>query len=88
MAQKKDIKFLRSVEIGQDKEKYCRFKRYGIKYVDYKDPDFLKGFVNEQGKLLPRRLTGNSLKFQRKVATAVKRARKIAILPYTTDLLK
>ncbi len=89
MAQnKKDIKFLQSFEIGKDKQKYCRFKRYGIKYVDFKDPDFLKGFVNEQGKLLPRRLTGNSLKYQRKVAQAVKRARKLALLPYTTDLLK
>ncbi len=89
MAQnKKDIKFLQSVDIGKDKKKYCRFKRYGIKYVDFKDPDFLKGFVNEQGKILPRRLTGNSLKYQRKVAQAVKRARKLALLPYTTDLLK
>jgi small subunit ribosomal protein S18 len=45
-------------------------------------------FVNEQGKILPRRITGNSLKFQRKVSTAVKRARQIALLPYVTDLLK
>lgn len=88
MAQKKDIKFLQSVEIGKDKKKYDRFERYGIKYIDYKDPDFLKGFLNEQGKILPRRLTGNSLKHQRRVAQAIKRARKIALLPYTTDLLK
>ena len=59
-----------------------------IKYVDYKDPDFLMRFLNEQGKLLPRRITGNSLKFQRKVAQAVKRARQIALLPYVSDLLK
>jgi len=45
-------------------------------------------FVNEQGKLLPRRITGNSLKYQKKVAVAVKRARHLAILPYVTDLLK
>ena len=45
-------------------------------------------FLNEQGKLLPRRITGNSLKFQRKVAQAVKRARQIALLPYVSDLLK
>ena len=45
-------------------------------------------FVNEQGKLLPRRITGNSLKYQRKVATAVKRARHLAMLPYVTDNLK
>jgi small subunit ribosomal protein S18 len=60
----------------------------GIHYIDYKDADFLKKFLNEQGKLLPRRLTGNSLKFQRKVSQAVKKARQMAILPYVTDLLK
>jgi len=70
------------------KQKYCRFKKAGIKYIDYKDPDFLLKFVNEQGKLLPRRITGTSLKYQRKVATAVKRARQIALLPYVTDMLK
>ena len=53
-------------------KKYCMFRRSGIKYVDYKDPDFLNRFINEQGKILPRRLTGTSLKYQRKVATAVK----------------
>ena len=70
------------------KEKYCRFKKMKIKYIDYKDPEFLMRFLNEQGKLLPRRITGNSLKFQRKVAQAVKRARQIALLPYVSDLLK
>jgi small subunit ribosomal protein S18 len=60
----------------------------GIKYIDYKDPDFLKKFLNEQGKILPRRLTGTSLKYQRKVATAIKRARHLALLPYVTDLMK
>jgi small subunit ribosomal protein S18 len=48
----------------------------------------LKKFINEQGKLLPRRLTGNSLKYQRKVSDAVKKARQMALLPYVTDLLK
>jgi len=70
------------------KKKYCRFKKNGIKYIDYKDANFLLKFINEQGKLLPRRLTGTSAKFQRKVATAVKRARHIALLPYVTDSLK
>lgn len=88
MASRDDIKFLSNPKIGQKRKKYCRFKRYGIKYIDYKDPDFLKQFVNEQGKILPRRITGNSLKYQRKVATAVKRARHLAMLPYVTDLLK
>jgi small subunit ribosomal protein S18 len=62
--------------------------KYGIKFIDYKDPDYLAAFINEQGKLLPRRLTGTSLKYQRKVAQAVKRARHIAMMPYVADMLK
>lgn len=73
---------------GETQKKYCRFKKNGIKYIDYKDPDFLLKFVNEQGKILPRRLTGTSIKFQKKVSQAVKRARHIALLPYVTDSLK
>lgn len=70
------------------RKKYCRFKKSGIKYIDYKDADFLLKFVNEQGKILPRRITGNSLKFQRRVAQAVKKARHLALLPYVADGLK
>jgi small subunit ribosomal protein S18 len=69
-------------------KKYCRFKKAGIKYIDYKNPDFLLKFLNEQGKILPRRLTGNSLKYQKKLAQAVKKARHLAILPYVADGLK
>lgn len=85
---KTDIKYLTTQRVEIRQKKYCRFKKMGIKYIDYKDPEFLKRFINDQGKLLPRRLTGNSLKFQRKVATAVKKCRQMAILPYVTDLLK
>jgi small subunit ribosomal protein S18 len=74
--------------VEDNRKKYCRFKKNGIQYIDYKDANFLLKFINDQGKLLPRRLTGNSLKFQRKVATAVKKCRQMAILPYVTDLLK
>lgn len=88
MAQKNDIKFLTSTRVERRQKKYCRFKKMGIKYVDYKDAEFLKKFLNEQGKMLPRRITGNSLKFQRKVAQAIKKARQLALLPYVTDLLK
>jgi small subunit ribosomal protein S18 len=88
MASRDDIKFLSNPNIGQDRKKYCRFKKFGIKHIDYKDPDFLLQFINEQGKILPRRITGNSLKYQRKMSPAVKRARHLAILPYVTDLLK
>ena len=76
------------ITVEVKREKYCRFKKSGIKYIDYKDPDFLLKFINEQGKLLPRRITGTSLKFQKKVSTAVKRARHLALLPYVADLLK
>ena len=69
-------------------KKYCRFKRAGIRYIDYKDPDFLLKFVNPQGKILPRRLTGTSLKFQRRLAVAIKRARHLALMPFVADELK
>ncbi|HTM67057.1 MAG TPA: 30S ribosomal protein S18 [Flavipsychrobacter sp.] len=88
MPKQNDIKFLTSTRIEKRPKKYCRFKKMGIKYIDYKDGEFLKKFVNDQGKMLPRRITGNSLKFQRKVAQAVKKARQMALLPYVTDLLK
>ncbi len=88
MATKDDIKFLSNPNIGQQRKKYCRFKKFGIRYIDYKDADFLLQFINEQGKLLPRRITGNSLKYQRKISVAVKRARHLAMLPYVADLLK
>lgn len=70
-----EIRYLNPVSVDVKKKKYCRFKKLGIKYVDYKDGEFLKKFLNEQGKILPRRLTGTSQKFQKKVAQAVKRAR-------------
>lgn len=82
------IKYLTATKIGLVRKKYCRFKKNGIKYIDYKDPEYLLKFINEQGKILPRRLSGNSLKYQRKIGQAVKRARHIAILPYVADLLK
>ncbi len=84
-----EIRYLTPLDINPNsKKKYCRFKRLGIKYIDYKDPDYLLKFVNEQGKILPRRLTGTSLKYQRKVSVAIKRARHLALLPYQADLLK
>lgn len=83
-----EVVYLAPIQIEVKRKKYCRFRRAGIKYVDYRDVDFLLKFVNEQGKILPRRITGTSAKYQRKVATAIKRARHLAILPYVTDLLK
>jgi len=76
------------IKSQKNTKKYCRFKRHGIKYIDYKDPDFLKKFLNDQGKILPRRITGTSLKFQRQLAVAIKRARHLGLLPFVTDTVK
>lgn len=83
-----EIRYLTPPSVEVKKKRYCRFKKNHIKYVDYKDPEFLKKFLNEQGKIMPRRLTGTSLKYQRKVATSIKRARHLALLPYVTDMFK
>lgn len=88
MANQTEIKYLTPIAVDVRKKKYCRFKKTGIKYIDYKDANFLLRFVNEQGKILPRRVTGTSLKYQRKVAQAVKRARHLSLMPYVADLLK
>ena len=83
-----EIRYLTPPTVEIKKKKYCRFKKAKIKFIDYKDPEFLKKSLNEQGKILPRRITGTSVKYQKKVATAVKRARHLALLPYLTDLMK
>lgn len=83
-----DIKYLTPIAVDTKKKKYCRFKKSGIKYIDYKDASFLLKFVNEQGKILPRRITGTSTKYQKKVSQAIKRARHLALMPYVADLLK
>ena len=88
MAQESEIRYLTPPSVDTTKKKYCRFKKRGITYMVSKDPEFLKKFLNEQGKILPRRITGTSLKYQRRVAQAIKRARQIPLLPYVTDLMK
>ena len=65
-----------------------RFSAADLEYVDYKDTDLLKRFINEQGKLLPRRITGVSAPFQRQLTRAVKRARHLALIPYVADNVK
>ena len=85
---KSEIRYLTAPSIDTRKTKYCRFTKSALTYIDSKDPEFLKKFLNEQGKILPRRITGTSLKYQRRVAQAVKRARQIALLPYVTDMMK
>jgi small subunit ribosomal protein S18 len=83
-----EVRYLAPPQVDTARKKYCRFKKNGIKYIDYKDATFLTKFVNEQGKVLPRRLTGTSLKYQRKVGQAIKRARHLALMPYVADLMK
>ena len=61
MAKQNEIKFLTTQRVEKRQKKYCRFKKMGIRYIDYKDGEFLKKFLNEQGKMLPRRISGNSL---------------------------
>ena len=88
MPKPNEIKYLTAIRSDRRIKKYCRFKKYGIRYIDYKDVEFLKKFLNEQGKILPRRLSGNSLKAQRTLSQAIKKARQMSLLPYVTDLLK
>lgn len=65
------------------RRKFCRFTAEGIKMVDYKDIEILKDFINENGKIIPARITGTKSHFQRQLSTAVERARFLALLPYT-----
>jgi small subunit ribosomal protein S18 len=65
------------------RRKYCRFTAEGIKEIDYKDINLLKQYVTETGKIVPSRITGTKARYQRQLSTAIKRARYIALLPYT-----
>ena len=65
------------------RRKYCRFTAEGVKEIDYKDLATLKAYITETGKIVPSRITGTRSKYQRQLSTAVKRARYLALLPYT-----
>jgi len=65
------------------RKKFCRFTAEGIKEIDYKDLELLKQYISETGKIVPSRITGTSARYQRQLALAVKRARYLALLPYT-----
>ncbi len=67
------------------RRKVCYFTVNKITHIDYKDTDLLRKFISERGKILPRRVTGTSAKYQRMLTIAIKRARTIALLPYTTE---
>jgi small subunit ribosomal protein S18 len=65
------------------RKKFCRFTAEGIKEIDYKDLELLKQYITETGKIVPSRITGTSARYQRQLALAIKRARYLALLPYT-----
>ncbi|MDP2829933.1 MAG: 30S ribosomal protein S18 [Sulfuricellaceae bacterium] len=65
------------------RKRFCRFTVEGIKEVDYKDVEILKDFVSENGKIIPARITGTKARYQRQLGTAIKRARFLALMPYT-----
>jgi len=67
------------------RRKVCYFTKNNIKHIDYKDTELLKRFISANGKITPRRVTGTSAKYQRMLATAIKRARQMALLPYVAD---
>jgi len=73
---------------GHIKTRECKFNKAGIEYIDYKDTDLLERFMNDQGKILPRRVTGTSAKYQRQLSRAIKRARFLGLLPYVADNLR
>ncbi len=65
------------------RRKYCRFTAEGITEIDYKDIELLKAYISETGKIVPSRITGTKARYQRQLAKAIKRARYLALLPYT-----
>jgi small subunit ribosomal protein S18 len=65
------------------RRKFCRFTAEKIVWIDYKDVELLKDFINENGKIIPARITGTKAHYQRQLSTAIKRARFLALLPYT-----
>jgi small subunit ribosomal protein S18 len=65
------------------RRKFCRFTAEGIKEIDYKDVELLKDFINENGRIIPARITGTKAHYQRQLSAAIKRARFLALLPYT-----
>nr|WP_185882667.1 30S ribosomal protein S18 [Blattabacterium cuenoti] len=88
-ATESNFRYLSPLKIETKKEKkYCFFQKNNIKYIDYKDSSFLIKFLNAQGKILPRRITGTLQKNQKKLNSSIKKCREIGLLPFVTDDLK
>ena len=86
--EKKTEPIARAAVPGAKRRPVCPFESEGIEYIDYKDTETLKRYLNEQGKLMPRRVTGVSAKSQRQLTVAVKRARHMALLPFVAENIK
>ena len=69
-------------------KKICRFTQNNVRYIDYKDVKMLQRYVNEQGRIIPKRITGTSAKYQRELSAAIKRARHMAFLPFVSDTVR
>ena len=69
-------------------KKICRFTQNNIKYIDYKNIKLLQKYTTEQGKIIPKRITGTTAKYQRQLSIAIKRARHMALLPYVSDTVR
>ena len=88
MARKQKKKFKRRPKEIDDRKRFCKFTSLGIEEIDYKDLKLLKEYITENGKIIPARLTGTSAKYQRQLTKAIKRARHLALLPYTDSHFK
>lgn len=69
-------------------QKVCRFTEAGVTYIDYKDTKILQRFISEQGRIIPKRITGTSAKYHRELTLAIKRARHMALMPFVSDTVK
>ena len=77
----------RKVEQRQPRRKYCQFCKEGVEFIDYKDTQLLRKYMTDRGKIKPRRVTGACTQHQHDIALAIKRAREIALLPYTVPVV-
>ena len=77
----------RKVEQRQPRRKYCQFCKEGVEFIDYKDTQLLRKYMTDRGKIKPRRVTGACTQHQHDIAIAIKRAREMALLPYTVAVV-
>ena len=88
MARKQKKNYKKRPSNLENRRRFCKFTALGIEEIDYKDIKLLKEFITETGKIMPARVTGTSAKYQRQLTRAIKRARHIALLPYTDSHYK